>query len=460
MHPYTLAQLRDPAAYAADPELATLARRVARTTWVAGAMSRGEWTAAHLAGEHAESVLAALEAQSKADVQRQRLIDGIRLPEGWRHIVDGDVLLLSGPRIDSLPPRLRRLGGEWLPEQRCWKIPLIKAASLSRVLGNALAHASAPEVVAEKARKAAAAARAELERWLGYVEESAAQGRVYDRGVDECRTRGIDQHPDLAARLAAAVQRGRTAYAATALERWLGFVEDAATQGRVYDRGVNECRARGIDQHPALAARLAAAIARGQSAEAARSQQVAARDLFAMSCLPPLRNPTRRLAKQVVVYTTFGTPFRIDDEAPSIHGSHLLGHEGEQGCYAYYRDATPEEIAALEHREREAQAEAARAQARAAEIQALAALFESTGERPDGMHDVVGEVYCDSWTIYGGGARFVLTDEDAWYLRNNGADGDAWAHNNIRTGGAGAIGWRLPRSPELAARIQNLGAKR
>ena len=41
-------------------------------------------------------------------------------------------------------------------------------------------------------------------------------------------------------------------------------------------------------------------------------------------------------------------------------------------------------------------------------------------------------------------------------FRNNGFDGDNWSANNIETGGAGAIGVRVPFSETLAAQIRSL----
>lgn len=59
--------------------------------------------------------------------------------------------------------------------------------------------------------------------------------------------------------------------------------------------------------------------------------------------------------------------------------------------------------------------------------------------------------------IYGGG-EWVLIERDEkhfWYVTNNGADGDDWAHNNFRTGGAGAIGVRAPLTPEVLSWIED-----
>ena len=66
------------------------------------------------------------------------------------------------------------------------------------------------------------------------------------------------------------------------------------------------------------------------------------------------------------------------------------------------------------------------------------------GEQPD------GEVIWDTQNIYGGGDWFVASSDQKtiWYVRNNGADGDNWSHNNVRTGGAGAIGWKMETLPD------------
>lgn len=58
--------------------------------------------------------------------------------------------------------------------------------------------------------------------------------------------------------------------------------------------------------------------------------------------------------------------------------------------------------------------------------------------------------------IYGGGEWWVIQKEWIWHIRNNGADGDNWSANNVNTGGAGAIGHRVPYNEELAELIRNL----
>jgi len=59
--------------------------------------------------------------------------------------------------------------------------------------------------------------------------------------------------------------------------------------------------------------------------------------------------------------------------------------------------------------------------------------------------------------ITGGGSWWVIEPGRAiWHVQNNGADGDDWAHNNVQTGGAGAIGYRVRYDDELADEIRRL----
>lgn len=58
--------------------------------------------------------------------------------------------------------------------------------------------------------------------------------------------------------------------------------------------------------------------------------------------------------------------------------------------------------------------------------------------------------------IYGGGQWWIIQKNWIWKIQNNGHDGDDWSMNNVNTGGAGAIGVRVPYSEELAQKIRSL----
>ncbi len=60
-----------------------------------------------------------------------------------------------------------------------------------------------------------------------------------------------------------------------------------------------------------------------------------------------------------------------------------------------------------------------------------------------------GQRVLDTQNIYGGGDWFVIGFDCIWYCRNNGMDGDDWSRNNVRTGGAGAIGWKISMDQKI-----------
>ena len=131
-----------------------------------------------------------------------------------------------------------------------------------------------------------------------------------------------------------------------------------------------------------------------------------------------------------------------------------VGDESGYIFHATCREATAEEAAPL--KEQLAKREQAKAvKARLSEIKQQ---ITTDGDLPEYHENNAkgGTVLLDSRTAYGGGAWFVITDEAIWYVLNNGADGDDWGRNNVRTGGAGAIGWKIPLNKELATELQKI----
>jgi hypothetical protein len=92
-------------------------------------------------------------------------------------------------------------------------------------------------------------------------------------------------------------------------------------------------------------------------------------------------------------------------------------------------------------------------------VSEIAGMISKIGEYPAPTDEGImpdGERLFDTQDIYGGGGWFVISYQWIWYIRNNGMDGDNWANNNIRTCGAGAIGRRIPATPELLAELRML----
>lgn len=170
----------------------------------------------------------------------------------------------------------------------------------------------------------------------------------------------------------------------------------------------------------------------------------------------PAKGIPTRLAGRILVIEDFGKAFPIDESAPSCNGSHLLGYEGEMGCYAYYRLATEAEIASIEADEEEERVLRQASMERQVAVKRIADEIREMGNRPEGDNQPEGRCYLNTQDIYGGGSWFVIGSDWIWYVQNNGADGDDWSRNNVRTGGAGAIGWRAPYSDDLARKIKAL----
>lgn len=123
------------------------------------------------------------------------------------------------------------------------------------------------------------------------------------------------------------------------------------------------------------------------------------------------------------------------------------------------RAATDEEARPL----REALARREKAKEATEELDAICDRIRQEGERPylpTGKINPEGEQIAGPGPDpYGGGWWIVAGDEWLWYIRNNGGDGNDWSVNNIRTGGAGAVGWRVPADRQVVDRIRALWSK-
>lgn len=157
-----------------------------------------------------------------------------------------------------------------------------------------------------------------------------------------------------------------------------------------------------------------------------------------------------------------GETFRRGDKILTVkstsqsyyHDDGLCFGVGDDSGYIYYADCRPategeiEKLIAAE----QASEDHRRNKSRLDEIERQ---IRETGIRPQ-EQPKYAEVLFGTFDIYGGGERYVIDDERIWYIRNNGMDGDSWDNNNIRTGGAGAIGWCVPYTEELAQELREL----
>lgn len=313
---------------------------------------------------------------------------------------------LRCPYEETLPAALKRLGGKWDGEKKVWVIPADALDKLDKMFERRSKAAQSPAAVAASE----AEARKVVVKWIGYVEEAAREGRIYDNGV--ARLRGelnIARFPDLVERLNEAVASARQTRQGMEA-RWAA--EKAAK------------KAEGDRKHAEVAAH---------------------RELFPVASMPDLNTPVRRGAK-VVVYTGTGKSW------------HLNGEDGDgwaspdcwdtRVCYCYFREATEVEVAALVEREADDAALQQLERTRQERIRSAIQTVRDCNDRPE-HPQVAGEEAVNTRNIYGGGHRIVIDQDCVWYVQGNGADGDDWSVNNL----PGEIAWRAPYSDELAAAI-------
>lgn len=264
------------------------------------------------------------------------------------------------------------------------------------------------------------------------------------------------------------------------IEKWLGWVEEKASEGYIYDKGFDKLIHLGILDYPVLKERADKArncallikqqrqaeyekqkIERRQEEQQRKAGQNQLRDearvhriLFALSKTPPLNSPVHidpwNRESKIIVFTGTGKSFYIGESDPSCYGSHLLGHEGERGCYYYYREATEDEIVRLETEER---AEKERREAWR-ELDRIYKDIWNSGEFPQTAttEEIKGErvfLCSEDVLLVGGGHWITINNQYIWAVQNNSADGDNWGASNV----GGTLACRIAFNQELADTI-------
>jgi len=378
----------------------------------------------------------------------------VELPTGYTTKLFGSDILIEGRYDEDLAGRIKRLGGYWdgkaRENRKLFVVPLDKAKSFTTVLKNWIKSISGT---------AGASNRKELERWLGFVESKVAEGYVYEKGVSKLKELGVEDHADLHNRMLVAVADARAASqkAKEAKAQKSSFGKSWIAERTGYCSKFESRIDPGQEAHYRYQGGekflehvdCSAAKVQAEKLEAEAPYRIGGGSGYGYEEYhvgQVLKNsPERYPDYPEFVYVVSCTKKYFREDGLSF------GVGDDQGYYfsARCRAATDEESAPVRLRISE------REQKKAAEKErsAISEEIKKSGEYPDGPIFPEGGRVSDRGTIYGGGDWFVIGPEWIWYVQNNGADGDMWSRNNIRTGGAGAIGWRVPFSPELSGRI-------
>jgi hypothetical protein len=287
----------------------------------------------------------------------------------------------------------------------------------------------------------------EIDKWMGYIRDAKEKGYVYEKGVDKIKELGGLENEEIKAEIDGIKKTVSALKRREKIKQYMEYLRNSSDSGYLNKNARDKLIQFGVKDSD-FADEFADIIKKTEAHESkkriAKNQKV----LYPSSNPPVLNTPVKR-GGSVVVFTGSGTQFKINENHPSIYGTHLLGHEGDTGAYYYYRQATDEEVKEYEKKNEEISKLQKEREKKLATKDSLQKLILSSGEIPGGTTIVEGEDVINTFNIYGGGERIVRDNGYVWYIKNNGMDGDDWSRNNVSTGGAGAIGWRMRETPEI-----------
>lgn len=357
---------------------------------------------------------------------------------GIRIEITEDAILVTAPYEDALTGALWALrGSRWDRNRGCWVIPLAARAAAERTV--------LPLLVALFAKREAKARQREAEA----IEAAAAFGRL----VWPAGTRAVLDGDELLV---------TTPYDAAATDLWwqLGRWDTHRKAWRMSPGNLRRAHTLAVEVAERRAAedRNDDALRTPASARENETTTRSQRLLMPFARMPQLGTPCR-IGTRILVGERIGLRFGISQEAPSVHGSHLLGHEGEWGAYWYYREATEDERRGFEAAEVRATAVSDARRHLSARLEELLRAGECPA-KPDMPRDrlqhpdAARDAYGFSWAI-------AREPGWLWIERGNGADGDDWSQNNA----PGAIQARLSDTEgalwrelaELVAQAADLG---
>jgi len=423
--------------YAADPALATRARRIATALYDEVGrprnISRGDFKREFLEGKHADLVAADIDAEdakavtAKARVEKAKQDAGdLSAPNGYTLRTTNTEIHLSGPFDDDLHARIKRAGGRWDGvyggNTKSWIVPIEKGSALKRIFAK-----WSPDEAAMQARAVKKRAD-EIERWLGYVESKAKEGWLYQNGMDKLRELGVTDEPEYAVRMEAAKARVQSVKADKEKRKAELWAEQDKQDKRGRESGRGVSAKPKPKPKPMPEGHIRVSVGQGYGGRP-----------FVVGST--IRGPQDTWMTVVSAGKQY---FREDGMS--------FGVGADEGYIfdATLRPATAEEIAP---KERERKDSEDRATIRT-KVKTIAEKVVSEGERPVGVTVPEGRTILDDQNAYGGGSWWVIGPDWIWYVRNNGMDGDDWSRNNVRTGGAGAIGWRVPYDATIDATLR------
>jgi hypothetical protein len=325
----------------------------------------------------------------------------------------------------------------------------------------------------EKTKQVDYVNKQKIEKWLGYIDNRAEEyGSLYQKGADEIKALGIEKYPELNERYKKTLEKIKTKAPVKSFEKWTGYIKENINS-YWYNRGeqealsaIKDMKKLGSDTSE-YEKELSDLKNMFNDRNKKKTEEKEKKELggyegniisvakgsgyggepYALGQV--IVNPNKEGPKYLYVLSASQKYFREEGMSFGV---------GDDSGYIYSaktRPATEEEYKPIEDHKKD-MAELSDVKA---SVSSLASKIQKKGEMPSGMNVPDGEIYFDTQTIYGGGSWFVVGKDYIWYVKNNGMDGDNWEENNVRTGGAGAVGWRIPYNEGTASQLKEYSEK-
>lgn len=467
MKKYTIEDLSNPQIYEENSELASIAKTAANIYFEKGKfnMGIGDFKKALIAGKYPDLVKSLWDKKvdeslfkTQKKEEAKLFVRSFTAPDGYNLEIQGEEILIKGPYCADLGKRVNRLGywdGLKHKNRKCFVIPVEKGKSLKNIFSN-WQKGNAQSKEDETKNKNLS----EINKWLGYVENAAKEGRIYQNGLDKLKVLNINEHAELDQKLKDLVELAKSnkqkesekpKYGQSWKAEKISVCSKCKTPVIIGDniryKYQNENKflehvdceeANTKNEKKEAEAPFNVSGGSGYGCHGWSQGQVFQTSKFEQEKGHPEFLYVVESSKKYFKYD--GLSFGVGDESGYIYN-------------AKCREANPEEAAPLKN---ELAHEAAIKKAKS-DLKKIKDLIMKDGDFPEGKGIIPeGEIYFDTQNIYGSGDWFVISTEWIWYIKNNGMDGDSWANNNIRTGGAGALGWRIPFKEIIFKKLEEL----
>lgn len=286
----------------------------------------------------------------------------------------------------------------------------------------------------------------EVERWLGFVEKEV--NHVYQNGVEKLKFLKLNENQK--ERLDKAIAKASVNYAKQKINDYFGYIKSYISENKWYENGeaklidnINTLKKFKVDTvcYESRLEELKEIYKENKLKEESR-YFILQNTFYSYRIGEIVRSENDKIGKVIKVWRYF------EEDAMSlgfmVDSSWIYCGKCDTSIVT---EQDVEKLLKREEEQKRIETERKEDWERKEKIkQAVSDLTKHI--RKQGIYPDVGNVndataIYDTFNIYGGGRQILIDGKIIWAVDNNGTDGGDWSYNNIRTGGAGAIGYYM-----------------